>query len=67
MTGAEFKLVFKLTIDTPYLNLMDEIWGVCCEDFGENWPCYNGTTLYNNFIQEHNFKMSLSIRQLICL
>ena len=28
---------------------MGELWGVsgCCEDLGENWPCYNGTTLYN--------------------
>ena len=23
---------------------------VNCEDFGENWPCYNGTTLYKDVI-----------------
>ena len=32
--------------DTPYLALMGELWGVFCEDFGEYWPQYNGTTLY---------------------
>ena len=21
-------------------------YSVCCEDFGENWPCYNGAALY---------------------
>ena len=31
---------------TPYLALAGELWGVCCEDFGENWPCHNSTTLY---------------------
>ena len=25
---------------------MDKLWGVFCENFGENWPCYNGTVLY---------------------
>ena len=29
--------------DTPYPTLTGEIWGVFCECFGENWPCYNGT------------------------
>ena len=23
-----------------------ELWGVYCEDLGENWPRYNGTALY---------------------
>ena len=32
--------------DTPYLALTGELWGVFCEDFGENWPRYNGTALY---------------------
>ena len=26
---------------------LGEIWGVCYEIFKENWPCYNGTALYN--------------------
>ena len=25
------------------------VMGCLCEDFGENWPHYNGTTLYYNF------------------
>ena len=25
---------------------MAELWGVYCEEFGENWPRYNGTALY---------------------
>ena len=34
------------TKDTPYLALAGKLWGVFCEDFGENWPCYNDTALY---------------------
>ena len=30
----------------PISSLTDELWGVCCEDFVENWPCYNGITFY---------------------
>ena len=29
---------------------MAELWGVFCEDFGENWSSYNRTTLY--FIEQ---------------
>ena len=29
------------------LTLTSELWGVYCEDFGENWPRYIGTALYN--------------------
>ena len=46
MTAVEYESDFKLTTDTPYLALMGELWGVCCEDIEENWPCYNGTALY---------------------
>ena len=46
MTGAELKSDFKFTTDSPYLALTGELWGVYCEDFGENWPSYNGTALY---------------------
>ena len=41
MTAAEYLSDFNLTTDTPQLALM-----VYCEDFGENWPCYNGYALY---------------------
>ena len=37
---------FVITKDTPYLTLRGELWGVVCEDFEENWPSYNGNTLY---------------------
>ena len=30
---------------------MGEIWGVCYEHFGENLPCYNGTTVYILYIE----------------
>ena len=28
-----------------YLALMGKLWGFYCEDFGENWLCYNDTAL----------------------
>ena len=43
MTGAKHESDFKITKDTPYLTLMGELWGVCCEDFAENLSRYNGT------------------------
>ena len=46
VTEAEYKWEFVLTKDTPYVALMGELWGVYCEDFGENGPQYNGITLY---------------------
>ena len=30
----------------PILDLTGELWCVCCEEIGENWPRYNGTGLY---------------------
>ena len=36
----------KTPHDTPYLALMGKLWGVLCEDLGENLPRYNGITLY---------------------
>ena len=39
MTAPEPKSDFKLTTDTPYLTLTGELWGVYCDDLGEN---YNG-------------------------
>ena len=31
-----------------------ELWGIVCEDLGENWPRYNGTTLQQhiNYISD---------------
>ena len=46
MTATEHKSDIKLTADTPYLTLTGELWGVCHENFEENWPHYNGTALY---------------------
>ena len=48
LTEAEYESKFKFqnTKNTPYLAPMGELWGVSCEDFGENWLHYNGTTLY---------------------
>ena len=34
--AAELKSNFKLTIDTPYIALMGELWSVYHEDFEEN-------------------------------
>ena len=38
----------RITTDTAYLALMGKLWGIFCEDFGENWSCYNGTALYQD-------------------
>ena len=46
MIAAERKSAFQLTIDTPYLTFTGEQWGVCGEDFEENWSRYNGIALY---------------------
>ena len=46
ITAAESESDIRITTDTPYLALTGELWGVCCEDLGENWPRYNGTALY---------------------
>ena len=53
MAAAERKSHFKLTTDTPYLALTGELWGVYCEDLGENWPRYSGTALYNHNKRKH--------------
>ena len=46
MTEAKYASEVIFTKDTPYLALTGELWGVFCEDWGENWPRYNGTALY---------------------
>ena len=58
MTMAEVKYTseVRFTKDTPYLALTGELWGVFCEDLGENLPRYNSTvvvvTLIANIIHE---------------
>ena len=50
ITEAESESVI-ITSDTPYLPLKGELWGAYCEDFGENWPRYNGTALYCRHVE----------------
>ena len=38
MIATEHKWDFKLKTDTPYLDLTGELWGVCFDNFEENWP-----------------------------
>ena len=45
MPAPERKSDLKLTKDTPYIALTGELWGVCYDNFEENWPHHNGTTL----------------------
>ena len=40
ITEVENKPEFSLVKDTPYL------WGVFCENFVENGPFFNGSTLH---------------------
>ena len=47
VTAPEYKSGFEPTKDTPYLDPTGELWSVFCEDFEENWLCYNSATLYN--------------------
>ena len=37
MIAVEHKIDIKHKTDTPYLALTGELWGVCCENLGENW------------------------------
>ena len=41
---VEYKFEFEST------KITGELWGVFCEDFEENRPCYNGTALYVNIV-----------------
>ena len=50
MTEAKYASEVIFTKDTLYLALTDELWGVFCWDFGENWPRYNGTALQLSFV-----------------
>ena len=46
MIEAKYKSDSEITKDTPYLAFTGELWGVCSEDFAENWSHYNGTIPY---------------------
>ena len=48
MKAAKHKSNSELAKGTPYmyLALKGELWGVYCEDIGENWWHYHGTALY---------------------
>ena len=48
MAAAEHQSDSELTKDTTYLALTGKLWGVYCEDWGENGSRYNGTALYHN-------------------
>ena len=49
--------------DTPYLALTRDLWGVFCEDFGENWSRYNGTALYmEDWVRTHRYQESQEYR-----
>ena len=43
LTKRSYKSEIAYTKGAQYLALTDKIWGVLCEDFGENWPRYIGT------------------------
>ena len=43
---AESESDFLIKTDIPYLAFAGELWGVHCEDFGENWQRYKRTVLY---------------------
>ena len=47
ITVLEIELDIRITTANPYLALTSELWGVYWEDFGEKWPHYKNTALYN--------------------
>ena len=47
VNDAEYKSESEYT---KYLAVMGDLCGVFCEDFGENLPRYNGTTLYIQYM-----------------
>ena len=48
----EHKSDFELTINTPYLALMGELWGVYCEDFEEKLLLYSWHRIVS-FVSPH--------------
>ena len=54
MTAADHKTDIAHLKDTPCLALTGKLWGVFCrEDFGENWPRYNGTVFGSSYAGLH--------------
>ena len=56
--------------NAPFLGLTGQLWGVCHEDFIENWPHYNGTALYYELIiqykQNHKPQCASFMRYTVC-
>ena len=67
MTDVEYKSEFEYTKDTTYLAITGELWGVFCEDFGENWPRYNGTVLYIEYVNESGQERQYSMGILVVM
>ena len=68
MTMTERKSNTGLTKCAPYLALTGELWGVFCEDFGENRLRYNGTVLYvTTTWWGHDTETLVPISTLLCV
>ena len=65
MTEAKHKSEDTLTKEAPYLALTGKLWGVHCEDLGENWQHYNGTTLYIDGIVHDGSNSSVLAMELL--
>ena len=52
-TQVEYQSGDKATKGTPYLAMTSEIWAVFCEYSWENWPRYNGSTLYLRGVSQY--------------
>ena len=59
IVAAESESNFRIKMDTPYLVLTGELWGVYCEDFGEDLPRYDGNTLYK--VLDHIIKIYILV------
>ena len=46
MTSAQYRCVYELIKDTPYLALTGELWSVFCEYFLDKWPQHKDVRLY---------------------
>ena len=56
MTEAKYASEVIFTKSTPYLPLTGKLWGVFCEQLGENWSHNNSTQLNS---QKHHIAASL--------
>ena len=46
---------------------MGELWGVCGEDFAENWSCYKGTIVYIIIPNAENWVYREHMIQELCM